>query len=474
MPIFVERIEDPGLAQYSYAVGDTRSGALAIVDPRRDVDVYLELADAQGSRITHVLETHIHADYASGAGALARATGAEHWVSAHDAGETYEARFPHRDLADGDAVELGALRIEALHTPGHTPEHLSFLLYDTARSDRRPTHMLSGDFLFVGSLGRPDLLGEEAKRQLAASLFHSVRTQLAGLPDELEIHPGHGAGSMCGAGMSGQPSSTLGAERLANPYLDPHLTRERFVERILASAPPFPDYYRRMKRLNADGPPILEPLPGLVPLSVDQVVARIEESDAVVLDVRGPDAFGAGHIPQSFGIGLGNSLSTWASWVLPYERPIVLVAGHVDDVEPAVRALVRVGLDDLCGYLEGGVEAWSTDERPLIELPQLTAEQLHDRLGAGESLHVLDVRGDDEWANGHIAGARHLMGGYLPQRLGELPDDGAPIVTVCGSGYRSTVAASVLQRAGRRQVLNLRGGMRAWAGADLPVSEPGP
>lgn len=472
--MFFERVEDPGLAQYSYAVGDTRAGSLAIVDPRRDVDVYLELAAAEGLRINHVLETHIHADYASGACTLARATGAEHCVSAHDAGETYEARFPHRDLADGDAVELDALRIEALHTPGHTPEHLSFLIYDTTRPDPQPTHMLSGDFLFIGSLGRPDLLGEEAKRQLAASLFDSARTKLAGLPDELEIHPGHGAGSMCGAGISGRPSSTLGAERLANPYLDPHLTRERFVERILASAPPFPDYYRRMKRLNADGPPILDPLPGLVPLSVDQVVARIEEGDAVVLDVRRPDAFGAGHIPESFGIGLGNSLSTWASWVLPYERPIVLVASHVDDVEPAVRALIRVGLDDVCGYLEGGVEAWSAEGRPLTALPQLTAEQLHDQLGAREPPRVVDVRGDDEWASGHIAGARHLMGGYLPQRIDELPDDGTPIVTVCGSGYRSTVAASVLQRAGHRQVLNLHGGMSAWARAGLPVSEPRP
>lgn len=465
-----ERIEDPGLAQYSYAVGDAEARSLAVVDPRRDVDVYMELAAARGLRITHVLETHIHADYASGAGALARATGAEHCVSAHDAGETYEARFPHRDLADGDAVELGALRLEALHTPGHTPEHLSFLIYDTRRPEPRPTHMLSGDFLFVGSLGRPDLLGEEAKRQLAASLFDSVRTKLAGLPDELEIHPGHGAGSMCGAGMGGRPSSTLGAERLANPYLDPHLTRERFVERILGSTPPFPDYYRRMKRLNADGPPILDPQPGLVPLSVDQVVARLEESDAVLLDVRGPDAFGAGHVPGSFGIGIGNSLSTWASWVLPYERPIVLVTDHAEDVEPAVRALVRVGLDDVCGYLEGGVEAWSAVGRPLTELPQLTADQLHDRLGTGEPMHVLDVRGDDEWTSGHIAGARHLMGGYLPQRLAELPDDGAPIITVCGSGYRSTVAASVLQRAGRDQVLNLAGGMRAWSHAGLPKS----
>ncbi|MGH9382617.1 MAG: MBL fold metallo-hydrolase [Thermoanaerobaculia bacterium] len=467
-----ERIEDPGLAHYSYAVGCPEAGSLAIVDPRRDVDVYLELAAARDLRITHVLETHIHADYASGARELAQRSGAEHLVSAYDAGETYEARFPHRDLADGDGVEIGSLRLAAVHTPGHTPEHLSFLVYDKTRSDSVPTRMLSGDFLFVGSLGRPDLLGEEAKRELAERLFDSVRSRLTGLPDALEIHPAHGAGSMCGAGMSGEPSSTLGIQRLANPHLDPRLTREEFVDRILSTTPPFPDYYRRMKQLNADGPPMLDGLPGLVPLSIEAFAASIDDGETLMIDVRDPRAFSSGHIPGSFAIGVGNSLSTWASWVVPYDRPILLAASHPDDVEPAVRALVRVGLDDVRGYLDGGVQAWAAAGRPLAELPQISVGALHGKLAAGEPVHVLDVRGDDEWTGGHIAGAQHLMGGYLPRRVDDVPDDGRPIVVTCRTGYRSTVAASVLERAGRRRVLNLDGGMRAWTRAGLPVDAP--
>ena len=261
--MFFERIEDKGLAQYSYVIACERAGVAAVVDPRRDIDVYVDLAKAKGFRITHVLETHIHADFASGACELAAATGAELAVSAYDRGELYETRFPHRSLHDGDAIVLGRVRLQALHTPGHTPEHLSFLVFDGARSATQPMILLSGDFLFVGSLGRPDLLGEEAKRQLAAKLFDSVRRVLAPLPDGLEIAPGHGAGSMCGAGMSGRPTSTLGFERIANPYLRADLTEDQFIEMILTRVPPFPDYYRRMKALNARGPRVLNGLPGV-------------------------------------------------------------------------------------------------------------------------------------------------------------------------------------------------------------------
>ena len=286
--MFFERIEDKGLAQYSYVIACERAGVAAVVDPRRDVDVYLELAKARGFRITHVLETHIHADFASGACELAAATGAELAVSAYDRGELYETQFDHRPLADGDSIVLGRVRLQALHTPGHTPEHLSFLVFDGARSETQPMILLSGDFLFVGSLGRPDLLGEEAKRALAAKLFDSVRRVLAPLPDHLEIAPGHGAGSMCGAGMSGRAVSTLGFERIANPYLRADLTEAAFVEMILSRVPPFPDYYRRMKALNARGPRVLNVsngLPGLTPISV----ARARE----LLCIEEPLAVGA-------------------------------------------------------------------------------------------------------------------------------------------------------------------------------------
>jgi hydroxyacylglutathione hydrolase len=463
-----ERFEDSGLSQFSYAVACPAAGAVAIVDPRRDVDVYEKFAADQGLAITHILETHIHADFASGAHELAERTGAKLCLSAYDAGEKYDVAFPHSELEDGDAIEIGSVRIEALHTPGHTPEHLSFLVYDTHRSSDVPELMLSGDFLFVGSLGRPDLLGEEAKRGLARQLFESVRDKLAGLPDGLEVHPGHGAGSMCGAGMSARPLSTLGFERVANPYLDPALDEEAFVERILGSAPPFPPYYRRMKTLNSAGPRVLGGLPGQSPIPVVEFHA-LAEAGHVVVDLRDHLAFGGGHIPDALGIGADGSLSTWAAWVVPYDKPILLVAENPFAVDPAVRALVRVGLDDVRGWLEGGMNAWRQRGLPIVTLPQMSVRELSREVGNGDSIDVLDVRADGEWNGGHIEGAIHMHGGLVEERIEELPKNGRPLAVICGSGYRSTVVASVLQRAGFEDVRNVPGGMRAWRNAGLPV-----
>ena len=464
-----ERFEDKGLSHYSYAVGCPGSGELAIVDPRRDIDVYLDYAHQQGMRITHVLETHIHADFASGAHELAERCGATLAISAYDKGEIFEASFPHQELQDQDSLTLGGVRIQALHTPGHTPEHLSFLVYDLSRKADLPMLMLSGDFLFVGSLGRPDLLGEEAKRGLASQLYDSVQ-RLADLPDSLEVHPAHGAGSMCGAGMSGRPMTTLGYERLANPYLDPSLDRSAFVAKILGSVPPFPAYYRRMKRVNSEGAPSLGGLPGAAVLSVADLRALIDQG-GVVVDLRDQLAFGAGHIPGSYGIGAGEKVSTWASWVLPYDRPIALVAADGSDISEAVRALVRVGLDDVRGSLDGGLAAWSEAGLPLGHIPQLTPLELSERLRqAPGSIHVLDVREDSEWDLGRVPDAAHIIAGHLQDRLEQVPNGGRPVALICNSGYRSTVAASVLERAGRKDVLNVTGGMLAWEQAGLPVA----
>jgi hydroxyacylglutathione hydrolase len=468
--MLVERFEDAGLSQYSYAVACEGAGLVAIVDPRRDVDLYLAFAAAREFRISHVLETHIHADFASGARELAERTGAELCLSAYDAGELYDVTFPHRELRDGDEVAIGRVRLRALHTPGHTPEHMAYLVFDGARSVDVPMLMLSGDFLFVGSLGRPDLLGEEAKLGLARQLWASVREKLAGLPDGLEIAPGHGAGSMCGAGMSGRAVSTLGFERIANPYLRADLSRDEFVEAILRNVPPFPDYYRRMKALNSEGPPRLDGLPGLAALPVDRFRALYEEGH-VVIDLRDQLSFGAGHIPASFGIGAGTNLSTWASWLVPYGPPLLLVAGGRDEAEAAVRSLVRVGLDDVRGYLSGGFESWIRAGYPLAQTTQVAPAGLAARLERGERVHVVDVRSDSEWTEGHIAGARHVMGGDLPKRVDDLRGLDGTIAIVCRGGYRSTAAASVLERAGIGNVVNVTGGMRAWTHAGLPTSK---
>ncbi len=463
-----QRFEDEGLSQYSYAVGCDGTGAVAIVDPRRTVDAYLAFAEARGLRISHVLETHIHADFASGARELAERTGAELKLSAYDEGELYEVAFPHTPLTDGDAFELGAVRIEALHTPGHTPEHLSYLVYDGARSRETPMLMLSGDFLFVGSLGRPDLLGEEAKLALAGRLYDSVQQKLPGLPDGLEIHPGHGAGSMCGSGMGGRPQSTLGFERLANPYLESGLGRERFIEQILGNVPPFPDYYRRMKQLNSAGPAPTSKLPRLRPIEAEEF-HRLAGSGHAVFDVRGVREFGAGHIPGSFGIGGGRLLSQWAAWTLPYETPLLVVAPDPETARAARQSLLRVGLDGLAGWLAGGIDAWRAAGYPLAELRQVNAYELQQRLVGGDNGRVLDVRSDGEWQAGHIAGALHVHAGLLEDRLDELPRDGGPLYVICASGYRSTIAASVLARHGFEGVVNVIDGMDGWSRGNLPV-----
>lgn len=463
--MLLQSFEVKGLAHYSYAVGCPRAGRIAIVDPERDPQVYLGFAAARGLAISHVLETHIHADYASGAVELAQRTGAPLCVSAHDRGETYEAAFPHHDLHDGETIELGDVRIRALHTPGHTPEHLSYLAY--AGATDAPAALLSGDFLFVGSLGRPDLLGEDAKARLAEQLHDSVRARLAGLPDELAVFPAHGAGSMCGAGMGDRPSSTLRAERIANPYLDPHLTREQFVARILGSVPPFPPYYRRMKQLNARGaPPLPEPLGGAALPAAE--FRRGVDAGLVVIDTRGQGPFGAGHVPRSLGIGLGDLLSTWSAWVVPYETPLLLITARPDEAAAAARCLARVGLDDVRGHLAGGFESWREAGYPVARTPQLTPAEAFEKMRAGRA-RLVDVRGDAEWASGHAPGAVHIMGGWLAERVESLRGFDGQIALTCGGGYRSTVAASVLERAGFENVANVTDGMRAWRAAGLPV-----
>lgn len=464
--MLLERFEDKGLSHYSYAVGCEGAGEIAIVDPRRDVDVYLDFAHARNARIVAILETHIHADFASGSLALAGATGAEVWASAYDEGELYETAFPHRPTREGDALTLGKTRIAALHTPGHTPEHLSYLVYDLARAPEVPQLMLSGDFLFVGSLGRPDLIGEDVKVALAGKLHDSVTVKLAGLPDGLEIHPAHGAGSMCGSGMSARPMSTLGFERLANPYLRKGLTREAFIAEILGHVPPFPPYYKKMKVLNSRGAAPIDATRELDALTAREVRALVDEGH-VVVDLRDQLGFGAGHIPGAFGIGGAGSLSTWAAWVVPYETPILLVAGRHDPLEDAVRALARVGLDDVRGYLDGGMEKWIAAGYPTAHIRMLTPAEFSDEK---DGMHVIDVRTADEYAAGHVPGARHMMGGFLADRLRELPRD-RPIALVCGTGYRSTVASSVLERAGFDEVVNVTGGMAAWRQAGLAIEK---
>lgn len=461
----IHRVESPGLVHYSYVLSSR--GRCAIIDPRRDVDTYLEYARANQLEITHVLETHIHADYASGARELAERTGAEPWLSGHDGGELFEYAFPHREFRDSESLTLGDIRIEALHTPGHTPEHISFVVSDLSRGNY-PAALFSGDFVFVGSLGRPDLLGEDAKRNLAAALFDSIARKTAPLPDGLEIFPAHGSGSLCGSGMSERPQSTLGYERHTNPFFA-IAQRDSFVSRLLGTVPPFPDYYRRMKRLNSKGPGLVGILPGARALSAAEFRERIGNCEAAVIDLRRPEAFGGAHIPGSINLGAGPSLGFWAGWVVPYDRPIYLVTEDEKVLDETRRALIRVGLDGIEGFLEGGMRSWIESGYAQSHVPQISVSELHAKLP--QRPFVLDVRSDAEWQCGHIDSAQHIYAGEITQHAAEIPRD-LPIHVVCGTGYRSSMAASLLLRKGYREVINVDGGMAAWNAAELAVTAP--
>ncbi|MHC4939114.1 MAG: MBL fold metallo-hydrolase [Planctomycetota bacterium] len=449
-----DRFEVEGLAHYSYAVGCPKAGAVAIVDPERNIDRYLEYAEQSGVRITHVLETHIHADFASGARALAEKTGARLLISAYDEGETFEASFPHEDLHDGDEIEIGPVRIVAVHTPGHTPEHMSYLVYDQLRSTDTPQLMLTGDFLFVGSLGRPDLLGEEQKRGLAKKLYQSVQN-LAGLPDGLEIHPAHGAGSLCGAGLGGRPMTTLGFERIANPFLSGKLSEEQFVDLILGTVPEFPPYYVKMKKLNSVGAKHFEPA-GAARAVTPAEFKALADGDHFVLDVRNRTEFSGAHVPGSLASDPGPSLVVWASWFAPYDKPILLVAHDRKEAMFAARVFARVGIDNTVGHLEGGINAWQEAGLPTA---QTRWSSLSDLPG---NTAVIDVRAKDEFEEGHVDGARHIFLGLLPES--DLGAKDAPIALICKTGDRSTVGASVLEQHGFTNVYNISGGMLALEG----------
>ncbi len=459
----IERFEVAGLAQYSYAISS--DGESVVIDPIRDIDRYLAYATRHNLSVTHILETHIHADFAAGSMALAHATGARLALSAYDQGETYRYAMPHHCLHDGDAIECGSVRLLALHTPGHTPEHLSFILFDSASSRTEPLALFSGDFLFVGSLGRPDLLGDAAKQGLAHELYRSLHQRIARLPAGTILYPGHGAGSLCGAGISARSESTLGYERNTDHLF--RLSEDDFVKEILNSVPPMPDYYPRMKHLNARGAPLLRSIPGDRAFAPHEVKVLAEDADVVVLDLRSPEAFGGAHIRGALNIGEGQNLSLWAGWLIDAGKRIVL-AGEHGDSEESRRGLVRVGLDRVEGFLAGGMSAWIAAG---LEFAHIRQRSVHDVAGCATGAVVLDVRSDSEWRDGHIANAHHIMLGDLTRRLDELPRD-RPLITICGSGYRSSIAASILARHGFSDVSSMNGGMAAWLSQGLTLALP--
>ena len=455
----IKQFEIPGLSQYSYVVSS--EGEAVVIDPMRDFDRYTDYAKEEELAIRYVTETHIHADFASGAPGLAEAVGAELALSSYVEGP-YRYSMKHRPLRDGDVLQVGRLRLQALHTPGHTPEHLSFVLFDEERDPSQPLALFSGDFLFVGSLGRPDLLGDEAKQQLAHELYRSLHERIASLPDGVQVYPGHGAGSLCGSGMSERAESTLGYERLIQPLFK--LDQNAFVREVLGSLPPMPSYYPRMKELNSKGAASLPAPPAASLLSPDDLSKRLADSAVTVIDLRRPEAFGGAHISGALNIGAGQNLSLWAGWLIAPQQQLLLIDDKGETNE-AMRSLARVGLDRVEGFLHKGMPAWIDAGMEYGRLAQLSTKEVAEK---SSDVQVLDVRSDKEWQSSHIEGATHISLGELPDRLEEIPKDQA-VIAVCGSGYRSSIASSLLQANGFSDVSSMDGGMTAWNHKQLPT-----
>lgn len=474
------RLYEDTLAQASYIVGCQATGEALVVDPHRDVEAYVEAARQEGVRITHVTETHIHADYVSGSRELAARTGAKLLLSGHG-GPDWSYRFGQDEgaifLREGDAFRVGNIEFRVLHTPGHTPEHLTFAVVDTPASDE-PLGLITGDFLFVGDVGRPDLLEKAAglegtMEEGARTLWESLE-RVREMPDHLQVWPGHGAGSACGKALGAVPQSTLGYEKLVNwAFQAPD--RESFVRAVLDDQPEPPRYFARMKAINRDGPPILREVPR--PRHLDpSALEGVLEADGIVVDLRSRPAHAGGHVPGTLAIPWNRAFTNWAGWLLPYDRPIHLL-GSEDAVAQATRALVLIGLDDVTGWFdEGAVEAWSAEvARPPAVSEAVTPDELGAALAEGRNGGrpvVVDVRARTEWDSGHLPGAVHIHLGELAERVEELPAD-EPVVVYCQSGGRSQIAQSVLERSGRRAVANLAGGIVAWEGEGREVERDG-
>jgi len=461
MSLVFKTIQTQGIAELSYLVGDDDEGVAAIFDPRADVDVYIDMAREAGVAITHIFETHIHADLVSGSRELCARVESAKIYNSSEGGAEYG--FDREKVNDGDCFEFGEVLVTARHTPGHTPEHLSYLLADVDHPND-PWGILTGDSLFVSSAGRPDLLGEKHTKQLAEQQFHTLRDFYLKMPDHVMIYPNHGAGSPCGADIGARTSSTIGYERKFNKFLQ-FADAKSFTDFAIKTAPPVPHYYPVMKRVNAQGPEILGNLPRVPGLPPKVFKDAIEKKSGVLVDTRMMLAFGGGHIPGALNIGGSPILSIWAGWMLDPNQPILLVLENDDDLERTVQLFVRTGYTKFAGYLTGGMKAWDAAGFPLERIGQMSVHELNARKS---SLQVLDVRSPGEWKKGHVPSALHIFVPELRNRANEL-DRNKPTAVYCGSGYRASIATSILKPQGFSELWNVPGSWEAWKKAKLPI-----
>jgi hydroxyacylglutathione hydrolase len=472
--VIFTRFYDDKLAAASYLIGASQSGEAVVVDPTRDPTAYLEAAESEGLRITAVAETHIHADFVSGARELAHRSGARLYLS-DEGGPDWRYPYAAADgavlLRDGSSFMLGEIQLEARHTPGHTPEHMSFLVTDQSVGNS-PMGVLTGDFVFVNDVGRPDLLEKVAgatgsAERAARTVFRSLQ-RFKEAPDYWQIWPAHGAGSACGKSLSAVPQSTVGYERRFN-WAFQVTDENEFVKEILASQPEAPRYFAHMKRLNREGPTILGPFRRPIRLEPSRLPTLLSDG-AVIIDIRSATDYAAGHVPGTLNLPLNQSFTTWAGWLLPYDRELLLLSGGGSpaELDRAVKDLAMIGLDRVGGcFGPDALDWWARSQGRLETTPQISAAELAAKLGQG-AFTVVDVRGASEWKTGHMAGARHIPLGSLPERLGEIPSGGT-VVVHCQGGSRSAIGVSLLQTLGRANVVNLPAGLTGWQAAGQPV-----
>lgn len=452
--MFVQQFFVKGLAHGSYLLGG--SNTCAIIDPRRDVDVYLEAAKDMRMEITHILETHLHADFISGHLDLAEKTNA-----VICAPKSANCAFKHEALGEGDTFDIEDMNIKVLETPGHTPEHISYVVTDKARSDE-PVSLFCGDTLFVGDVGRPDLFPGQAT-ELASKLYNSLHSKLLSLPDFCEVYPAHGAGSLCGRAVGAKRTSTIGYERRFNAALNIEDKKE-FIKSLTTNMPGAPDHFSRCSAINGKGPALVRALPELVALGPPAFKDKADQKGTIVLDIRSYESFGGQYIPDAYHIDFGGNFATFAGWILPPDKEILIVADSLGQAQEACTWLRRVGLDRVTGYLDGGMFAWATQGLPTGHVQQLSAQQLNAMALAGDSMTLVDVRAQSEYEANHIEGAMNIPVAELRTRHTEL-DKNRPITLVCSTGHRSSLGASLLKQQGFEEVSNVAGGMTGYNAA---------
>lgn len=464
--MYFQHVYDKSLAQASYFIGCQKAGVAMVIDPKRDVDTYLEIAKQNNMKITHVAETHIHADFLSGSRELAALTGAKMYLS-DEGGEGWQYEFAHQGVKHGDIIKVGNLKIEVIHTPGHTPESISFLLTDTPASDK-PVMFFTGDFVFVGDIGRPDLLEEAAgmigtKDVGARQMYDSIK-KFSSLPDYIQVWPGHGAGSACGKALGAVPSTTVGYEKVRNWALQYENNEPGFVKYLLEDQPEPPKYFAMMKKLNKVDRPLLTEVPKLKKLDKNAFKAAYDKGIKVI-DTRLKTEFAEGFIPGSLNIQGNNAFATWMGWFLTYEEPFILISeeSKLDDL---TRKLMRIGLDNIYGYVED-VQVWTELGNRLEKSQVISLDEFQNILKTNHT-QIVDLRGSAEYKTSHIKGTDNVFIGTLEKNLTKIKKE-QPVVIHCQAGDRAAIGYSLLAKHGFKNIKNYSGGMNEWVNAGNPV-----